>query len=160
MPVTICRFRGQHIQRCSFENKYEKTQQEFTEKTRDLVESLNQQKKEISRLLEEKRVLSKADRELIVSMLSNVLNGLSDRLPFINQLFMEQMEKTMTKGEFESFIQNSINRIALSALAQQPEELVKNFVSALPDKKQGQEEVSIQISEDEPEEEPGHIMGM
>lgn len=79
----------------------------------------NQQAAEVKQLLDEKRVLSKSDREWIVDVLKSAGRKLSSDLPFLNELFQEQMDKTVTeaKGEFESYLQNKMNSIALEALA-------------------------------------------
>ena len=79
----------------------------------------NQQAAEVKQLLDEKRVLSKSDREWIVDVLKCAGRKLSSDLPFLNELFQEQMDKTVTeaKGEFESYQQNKTNSIALEALA-------------------------------------------
>lgn len=79
----------------------------------------NQQAAEVKQLLDEKRVLSKSDREWIVDVLKCAGRKLSSDLPFLNELFQEQMDKTVAeaKGEFESYVQNKMNSIALEALA-------------------------------------------
>ena len=49
-------------------------------------------------------MLSKSDREWIVNVLKGVGRRLSNDIPFLNDLFLEQMNKTVAeaKGEFES----------------------------------------------------------
>lgn len=84
-----------------------------------IARELNQQAAEVKQLLDEKRVLSKGDREWIVDVLKSAGRKLSSDLSFLNELFQEQMDKTVTeaKGEFESYLQNKMNSIALEALA-------------------------------------------
>ncbi len=84
-----------------------------------IARELNQQAAEVKQLLDEKRVLSKGNREWIVDVLKSAGRKLSSDLPFLNELFQEQMDKTVTeaKGEFESYLQNKMNSIALEALA-------------------------------------------
>lgn len=85
----------------------------------DIARKLVKEAAEVKKLLDEKRVLSKSDREWIVNVLKDAGQRLSSDIPFLNELFQEQMDKTVTeaKGEFESYQQNKTNSIALEALA-------------------------------------------
>lgn len=76
-------------------------------------------------------------------------------MPFMNEMFAEQMEKTITeaKGEFESFLQNKMNSIALEAIAgKQKEELSERYSGLLPAAKTA-EILSTDASPDREEEE-------
>ena len=70
----------------------------------DIARKLVKEAAEVKKLLDEKRVLSKSDREWIVNVLKGVGRRLSNDIPFLNDLFLEQMDKTVAeaKGEFES----------------------------------------------------------
>ena len=85
----------------------------------DIARKLVKEAAEVKKLLDEKRVLSKSDREWIVNVLKGAGQRLSSDIPFLNELFQEQMDKTVSeaKGEFESYLQNKMNSIALEALA-------------------------------------------
>ena len=85
---------------------------EVDEATRDLVRQLEKRSEEIEKLLDEKRVLSREDRRNIVSTLKNVRQELKSNIPYLQKLFAEQMDKTVTeaKGEFETYLQNKMNR--------------------------------------------------
>ncbi len=85
----------------------------------DIARKLVKEAAEVKKLLDEKRVLSKSDREWIVNVLKDAGQRLSSDIPFLNELFQEQMDKTVSeaKGEFESYLQNKMNSIALEALA-------------------------------------------
>ena len=85
----------------------------------DIARKLVKEAAEVKKLLDEKRVLSKSDREWIVNVLKDAGQRLSSDIPFLNELFQEQMDKTVAeaKGEFESYVQNKMNSIALEALA-------------------------------------------
>ena len=54
-----------------------------------------------------------------MNVLKDAGQRLSSDIPFLNELFQEQMDKTVSeaKGEFESYLQNKMNSIALEALA-------------------------------------------
>ena len=92
---------------------------EVDEATRDLVRQLEKRSEEIEKLLDEKRVLSREDRRNIVSTLKNVRQELKSNIPYLQKLFAEQMDKTVTeaKGEFETYLQNKMNSIALAAIS-------------------------------------------
>lgn len=119
VPVTITNIGGQPVPRCPYENKQKLMRKEVENVADSIAQKLNQQAAEVKRLLDEKRVLSKSDREWIVDVLKSAGRKLSSDLPFLNELFQEQMDKTVTeaKGEFESHLQNKMNSIALEALA-------------------------------------------
>ncbi len=70
----------------------------------DIARKLVKEAAEVKKLLDEKRVLSKGDREWIVNVLKGAGRKLSNDIPFLNDLFLEQMDKTVAeaKGEFES----------------------------------------------------------
>ncbi len=70
----------------------------------DIARKLVKEAAEVKKLLDEKRVLSKSDREWIVNVLKDAGQRLSSDIPFLNDLFLEQMDKTVAeaKGEFES----------------------------------------------------------
>lgn len=119
VPVTITNIGGQPVPRCPYENKQKLMRKEVENVADGIAQKLNQQAAEVKQLLDEKRVLSKSDREWIVDVLKSAGRKLSSDLPFLNELFQEQMDKTVTeaKGEFESYLQNKMNSIALEALA-------------------------------------------
>lgn len=119
VPVTITNIGGQPVPQCPYENKQKMMRKEVEEAADSIARKLNQQAAEVKKLLDEKRVLSKNDREWIVDVLKSAGRRLGSDLPFLNELFQEQMDRTMTeaKGEFESYLQNKMNSIALEALA-------------------------------------------
>ncbi|MDE7202728.1 MAG: hypothetical protein K2O91_12700 [Lachnospiraceae bacterium] len=119
VPVTITNIGGQPVPKCPYEDKQKMMRKEVGEAADGIARKLNQQAAEVKKLLDEKRVLSKSDREWIVDVLKGAGRRLSNDIPFLNDLFLEQMDKTVTeaKGEFESYVQNKMNSIALEALA-------------------------------------------
>lgn len=97
---------------------------------------------EAEKILTEKRSLSKEDRSNILTILESVKRELDSNIPFLNELFAEQMDKTVTeaKGEFESYLQNKMNSIAFAAvtgLANRDEmEVSKNMIPEPTDNEQ------------------------
>ena len=119
VPVTITNIGGQPVPRCPYEDKQKIMRREVEDAADDIARKLVKEAAEVKKLLDEKRVLSKSDREWIVNVLKDAGQRLSSDIPFLNELFQEQMDKTVSeaKGEFESYLQNKMNSIALEALA-------------------------------------------
>ncbi len=82
---------------------------EMDEATCDLVRQLEKRSEEIEKLLDEKRVLSREDRRNIVSTLKNVRQELKSNIPYLQKMFAEQMDKTVT--EVKTYLQNKMNSI-------------------------------------------------
>lgn len=120
IPVTIRSLNGQWLEPCPFEDKQKKIREDFVDTAKQVTRELDSKTKAVAELLENKKTLSKADREFIVAALQDASFSLSQKMPFISELFEEQMDRTLmeAKAEFESFIQSKMNRLALSALAE------------------------------------------
>lgn len=92
VPVTITNIGGQPVPQCPYENKQKMMRKEVEEAADSIARKLNQQAAEVKKLLDEKRVLSKSDREWIVDVLKSAGRRLGSDLPFLNELFQEQMD--------------------------------------------------------------------
>ncbi len=119
VSVTITNIGGQPVPKRPYEDKQKIMRKEVEDAADDIARKLVKDAAEVKKLLDEKRVLSKSDREWIVNVLKGADQRLSSDIPFLNDLFLEQMDKTVTevKGEFESYVQNKTNSIALEVLA-------------------------------------------
>ena len=115
IPVTITKVNGTFVEPCPYSDRQKVMRREVDEATRDLVRQLEKRSEEIEKLLDEKRVLSREDRRNIVSTLKNVRQELKSNIPYLQKLFAEQMDKTVTeaKGEFETYLQNKMNRLVI-----------------------------------------------
>ena len=128
IPVTITKVNGTFVEPCPYSDRQKVMRREVDEATRDLVRQLEKRSEEIQKLLDEKRVLSREDRRNIVST-----------------LFAEQMDKTVTeaKGEFETYLQNKMNSIALAAISEQMKQeeisLNRNMIPELEVQEGGEE---------------------
>ena len=120
VPVTITRLNGNYVEKCPCSDRIKVMRKEMNEATQDMVSELESHCEEIEKLLNEKRVLSKEDRSSIVSALKNVRKELRTIIPYLQEIFSEQMDKTVTeaKGEFEAYLQNKMNSIALAAMSE------------------------------------------
>lgn len=82
---------------------------------------------DVTDLFSQKKALTKADKETVISKLRKLSMDLGCNLDFIADQFNEQMDKTVmeAKGEIESFCQNKINAIASAALVEHRDEFLK-----------------------------------
>jgi len=120
IPVTIRQIGGQRIEPCPYEDKQAQFRQEFASKAKETATSLAALAKTTQALFESKKSLTKADKEEIVGALNSAAMEIASNMPFVYELFQAQMQKTVTeaKGEIESFVQNRINSIAMTAMAE------------------------------------------
>lgn len=121
VPVTITNLGGKFVEQCPYDDRQKVMRKEVDEATGDILRKLERRSMEIEKLLSEKRVLSKEDRSNIVSALKSVKQTLSSDIPYLQELFSEQMDKTVTeaKGEFETYLQNKMSSLALAAMSDQ-----------------------------------------
>ncbi len=117
-PVTLKQFNGEYIEQCPFQDKRMQFDNEFSEDMRKLVKELKEISKEAEDILENKKTLSKGDREKILSALEKVQTELGSNLPFVFSQFNKQMEKTVTeaKAEIEGHIQARLNDMAMRGM--------------------------------------------
>ncbi len=145
VPVTIRWVRGEgSIEPCPFTNKKQQFEEEFKHRLDKANETANQLILNVEKLFEEKKNLTKKDKDEILSMLTKIYQSINGNSDFVYRMFNEQMDKTTTeaKGEIEAFMQNKINSIAQAALVEQREQ----FLSL-------ENPVSIQIEDDAESEE-------
>lgn len=85
------------------------------------------QRMDVTELFENKKNLTKADRQDIISKLSKLSMSIGSNIDFIAEQFNEQMDKTVmeAKGEIEAFCQNKVNSIASAALVEHKDDLLK-----------------------------------
>lgn len=128
IPVTI-RYteKDGKIPPCDFVSKREQFTDEFKGKTKNAMNESQQLIQDVTDLFSQKKALTKADKEAVISKLRKLSMDLGCNLDFIADQFNEQMDKTVmeAKGEIESFCQNKINAIASAALVEHREEILK-----------------------------------
>lgn len=115
------------IPECDFVSKREQFTDEFKGKTKDAMNESQQLIQDVTDLFSQKKALTKADKETVISKLRKLSMDIGCNLDFIADQFNEQMDKTVmeAKGEIESFCQNKINAIASAALAEHRDEILK-----------------------------------
>lgn len=128
IPVTI-RYteKDGKIPPCDFGSKREQFTDEFKGKTKSAMNESQQLIQDVTDLFSQKKALTKADKEAVISKLRKLSMDLGCNLDFIADQFNEQMDKTVmeAKGEIESFCQNKINAIASAALVEHRDEILK-----------------------------------
>lgn len=128
IPVTI-RYteKDGKIPPCDFVSKREQFTDEFKGKTKNAMNESQQLIQDVTDLFSQKKALTKADKEAVISKLRKLSMDLGCNLDFIADQFNEQMDKTVmeAKGEIESFCQNKINAIASAALVEHRDEILK-----------------------------------
>lgn len=164
VPVTVIRQGGHRMEPCPFEDKQTQFKQESKDFSKEIIEKLKDRSKQIETLLTEKKTLNKSDRDMIVSVLKSTLQDVEKNMPFVHDMYMEQMDKTTleAKGEVEAFVQNKMNQIALLSIAESQENLLKLDSKHEPMDETLTEKIVEVDSELEPDEEPYHgpTMGM
>ena len=127
VPVTIRWIRGEgRIEPCPFTDKKQQFEEEFKHRLDKANETANQLILNVEKLFEEKKNLTKNDKNEILSMLTKIYQSINGNSDFMYRMFNEQMDKTTTeaKGEIEAFMQNKINSIAQAALVEQREQFL------------------------------------
>lgn len=128
VPVTIrWTEKDGKIPPCDFISKREQFADEFKEKRKKATEESQQIINDVAELFEQKKNLTKADRQEILSKLSKLNQDIGCNMDFIADQFNEQMDKTVmeAKGEIESFCQNKVNSIANAALVEHKDDLLR-----------------------------------
>lgn len=128
VPVTIrWTEKDGRIPPCDFVSKREQFISEFKENRKEATMKSQEIIKDVTELFENKKNLTKADRQDIISKLSKLSMSIGSNIDFIAEQFNEQMDKTVmeAKGEIEAFCQNKVNSIASAALVEHKDDLLK-----------------------------------
>lgn len=128
VPVTVrWTERDGCIPDCDFISKREQFADEFKEKRKEVTMESQQIIKDVTELFNQKKTLTKSDKQEILSKLNKLSMEIGCNMDFIADQFNEQMDKTVmeAKGEIESFCQNKINSIASAALVEHRDDFLK-----------------------------------
>lgn len=128
VPVTIrWTEKDGRIPKCDFVSKREQFAGEFKEQVNKTMDDSQNLIKEVAELFNQKKALTKADKENVLKKLSKLSQNIGVNIDFIADQFNEQMDKTVmeAKGEIEAFCQNKVNSIASAALVEHKDDLLK-----------------------------------
>lgn len=130
IPVTLrwLRHTGE-IEPCPFVSKKETFEMEFKENLEEANVKANKLLASVKNLFEEKKSLTKKDKEEILSQICQLSNTINGNRDFIYRRFNESVEKTTleAKGEIEAFMQNRINDLAQQALVENRDDIIEDM---------------------------------
>jgi hypothetical protein len=120
VPVTVRYANGRKMEPCPFTSKDEQFRAEFNSGLAELAETIDGAVVYAKSLFENKKPLSKSEKEQLLSRLARLSQEVRSNIPFVRDMFAEQMDKTVTeaKSNFEGFVQNRMSAIANAAIAQ------------------------------------------
>lgn len=118
VPVTLKYLNGKQIAECPFTNKRLEFENEFEDKMKDISSKLKKLTERTEELLNEKKALTKSEKEEVIKSIKSLRQEIGSNIPFIQQSFNEQMDKTVleAKGEVEGFVMNKIISTGLEGL--------------------------------------------
>lgn len=159
VPITIRQQGEMRFERPPFEPKEVTFKNEYFKRAEGLIESIGNGMETVNELLNQKKPLNKAEKDEITSVLENAYRTLTNGLPFMQSMYMEQMDKTTmeAKGEIEAFLQNKINQIAMTAIGENHEQFIAESKQNMLTEHTENESVDEEM---EYEEEPYHGMSM
>lgn len=127
VPVTIRYIKGEgSVEPCPFVDKKQLFEEEFKHKLDEANATTNQLISNVEKLFTDKKTLTKKDKEEVLSMLTKIYQSINNNSSFVYESFNEQMGKTTleAKGEIEAFMQNKLNSIAQTSIAEHRDELL------------------------------------
>ncbi len=118
IPCTIKHIDMKRIPDPPYKSKVDIINDEFRARMHNMGVDIEKASATALDLLKSKPTLTKADRELILSSITSLLQGVKSNIPYVSKQFGEQMDKTITeaKGEIEAFIEHKIRSAGLEAI--------------------------------------------
>lgn len=125
VPVTISWIDGKHVEPCPFVSKTEQFNAEFKQKMKNLTDDLQKMVAKTKIILESAKPISKGEREIIAGSISSLVSAISSNLPFINEQFAEQMDKTVSeaKASLEAFFVKRSKELGVGGVERKPIEI-------------------------------------
>jgi cysteinyl-tRNA synthetase len=127
VPCTIRHKEGERMEEPPFDNVRDTFNAEFKDKLNDLMSTSGNAIKSLQEILKQKTVRKKDIKEVLASM-EKINRDMFANLPYIDECFHEQMEKSITeaKGEIEGFFESRIRALGSEKLV---EELEKGMLT-------------------------------
>lgn len=124
-PVTIAWIDGKDVPPCPFVSKTEQFNAEFKQKMKNLTHDLQKIVEKTTVILESAKPISKGERNIIAGSIERLVMELSSNLPFINEQFSEQMDKTVAeaKASLEAFLTKRSKELGVGSIERKPLEL-------------------------------------
>lgn len=120
VPVTLRRIQGVAIEGTDTVNKRQQHSDEFKQRMKDFTDRLKGDQKKLEEMLKKDK-LSKEDKRQLKMDFDHLTTEISQNIPFFEQMFEEQMDKTVveSKAEIENFISNTVTHFGLEAIHNQ-----------------------------------------
>ncbi len=120
VPCTIHRVGRERMERCPPYDQRRKFEAEFEASARKATGKMDALIADVAATFAKPNV-TQADRVKVMAILRQVRNEQADTQPFIQSMFNEAMDKTVTeaKGEVEAFVQHKVASLGLDALREQ-----------------------------------------
>jgi len=117
VPVTIRNIQGQHIESVPSQSKRKQHSDEFKKRMKEFSDGMKTDQTRLQELLKKDK-LSKEDKHNMKFMFEHLTTEIQSNIPFFEEMFEEQMDKTVTesKAEIDSFITNSVTKMGLEEL--------------------------------------------
>ena len=118
VPVTLRYYNGKKIEDLPvLESKRAQHVEEFKEKMKDFVKYIENKREEIKEYLKKPK-LPKKDKEEIEHLLDMIEQNVKQNIPFYQQQFEEQIDKTMmeAKAELDAFLNDAVKKEGLEAI--------------------------------------------
>lgn len=122
VPCTITRFNGEGMPRIEeFSTVQEEAQAQMDEQLSSLLKA-SKELLERAQTIVKAGAPRKADKEELLSLLTQLSHGIGENINYASKCFEEKMEKTImqAKGEVETFINSKIQAAGLAALQGKP----------------------------------------
>jgi len=118
VPVTLTRLNGRDIEPCIQFDKRQQFEAEFESKMLAIGETLRILTKNTEKLLNSKKPPTKSEKDIILNDINSLKQEIEKNIPFIQQSFNKQMDKTVleAKGEVEGFMMHKIISAGLEGL--------------------------------------------
>lgn len=118
VPCTIRWYKNERIQGPPYMSKTEQFQEGFKNKLHNIGVDLKKLVVEAIAMLKNKDYLNKSDREFVVNKIEMLVQEIQKNIPYVNDQFMEQIDKTVTeaKGEIEAYMNHVVQKTGLDAL--------------------------------------------
>jgi hypothetical protein len=117
-PCTIKWYDGDRVQEPPYMSKTEQFQEEFRNRLHNIGVDMKKMVMESVQMLKNKDYLNKGDRQFVISQIEMLVQDIQKNVPFVNDQFMEQMDKTVTeaKGEIEAYVNHVVQKTGVEAL--------------------------------------------
>jgi ElaB/YqjD/DUF883 family membrane-anchored ribosome-binding protein len=128
VPCTIYhKEKGDIIEPAPLPSKEEQHEENFRQRMLKYASRLDDYEKNVNTILESQKPVSKKEREMIKNEISHLLQEIRSNIPYFEEQFRKQMEKTITeaKAEMDAFVTHAIQSTGLQVLQGESKKLIE-----------------------------------